>query len=296
MMEGTPTKVVAFGRVLWENLRLITQDRVSRYSLYFLIFVILLAIFGPPLTPYGISEIHYDESGTINRLATPSLEHPLGTTEQGYDVLSRLLFGARGTMLVGFGAGTIIITLGAALGISAGYLGGRTEATVMRFVDFMYSLPVIPVAIVVLGIIGVGFWPTLLLLGALLWRSSARVLRSEVLQIKEQEYIKSARALGASPVFIIRHHIVPNIMSMIILFYAVGIGVSILYQAGFAFIGVSNPFIPTWGVMIRNAFRAGRPDAWFWIVPPGLLISFTVLATFLLGRGYERIGESVQDH
>jgi peptide/nickel transport system permease protein len=144
------------------------------------------------------------------------------------------------------------------------------------------------------AIIGIGFWTVLLIIGLLLWRSSARVLRSQVLQIRERPFIKSAEALGASRFRIIRKHILPNILGMAALYFALGIGYSILFQASLAFIGVSNPFVPSWGVMIRNTYNElVLTSAWWWSVPPTLLISLTVISTFIVGRAFEEDDKSM---
>jgi peptide/nickel transport system permease protein len=166
----------------------------------------------------------------------------------------------------------------------------------MRITDFAYGIPILPFAIVLAAIIGIGFWTVILIIGFLLWRASARVLRAEVLQLKTKPYIQSAEALGASDISIIFRHIVPNVAGMAILFFSLGIGYAILFQASLAFLGISNPFIPTWGVMIRNAYTSGAlGDAWWWSLPPGIMISLTVLSTFLIGRGYETINQSNVD-
>jgi len=117
-------------------------------------------------------------------------------------------------------------------------------------------------------------------------------LRSQVLQIKERPYIKAVKATGASTPRIVLYHIVPNIATMAVLFFSFGVGFAIVFQASLAFIGVADPFLPSWGVMVRNAYDSGRmADGWWWAMAPGLMISLTVLATFLLGRGYERVSE-----
>lgn len=255
-------------------------------------FFIFLGIIGPMVAPHDHSKQFFDsETGKLNDYEPPLTEgHLLGTTGEGQDMLSRLLVGARPTVMVGIGGGMLIIGIGATIGITAGYLGGRIESLLMRFTDFVYAIPLIPFAIVILVFVQKGIWTSILLLGLILWRGNSRVLRSQVLQIKERPYIKSAKATGASTRHIIFKHIVPNIASMIVLFFALGIGVSILVHANLAFIGVADPFVPVWGVIVRNAYNSGRmADAWWWSMPPGFLIALTVLGTFLLGRGYENI-------
>ena len=278
-------------RNLFGGLELVMSNTVTKWSAFFLGFVFFLGIFGPPLAPHHYSEQFFRPDGTL-KLALPPLSegHLLGTTNQGQDILSRLLYGARPTILIGLGGGIMVSVIGTTVGVIAGYVGGRTEFALMRIVDMIYAIPLIPFAILMVVFFNIGLGTTILIIGVILWRGSARVLRSQVLQIKERPYIEAARATGASDRYIILKHVLPNIVNMIALFLALGIGISILVQANLAFIGVSDPFTPTWGVMIRNAYTSGRfAEMWWWSLTPGFLISTTVLCTFLLGRGYESL-------
>lgn len=276
--------------------KIIRGDLLALGSSLFLAFVIFLGIAGPYLAPYPYGETLYASDGGILRTAEPSLAHPLGTTDIGQDVLSRILIGARPTIATGLLGGLMIITIGASIGVTAGYVGGRVDNALMRFTDTVYSVPLIPFAIVLLVFFGSGYLSSVVIIGLLLWRGNARVLRSQVLQIKQRPFIQAARASGASTPYVIVRHILPNVASMAILFFSLGVGYSIILQAGLAFIGVTSPFVPSWAVMIRNAYNAGAmADAWWWSLPPGILISLTVLSTILLGRRYEEIAGGDQD-
>lgn len=267
-------------------------NRLIQFSLFWMALVALLAIFGEMITPYDYAARHYDASGELMRRHPPSTDHLLGTTEQGQDVLSRVIYGAQPTMLVGLLGGSLIVSIGLTVGVVAGYFGGYVDEGLMRLLDVLYGIPFLPFAIVLMAYFGIGFWTTILLIGALLWRGNARVFRSQVLQIKERSYVKSARASGASHLYIMLFHILPNMIGMIILFLALGIGVSILLAAGLAFLGFMNPFVPSWGVIIRSAYDSGfLMDAWWWSLPPGFMISFTILSCYLIGREYERLQE-----
>jgi peptide/nickel transport system permease protein len=269
---------------------LIFRDNTTKYSFLFLAMLVGLAVVGPYITPYQYDETQYSEDDRILRNEGPSLAHPLGTTSLGYDVLSRIIYGARPTVLTGALGGTIIITIGMSIGITAGYIGGRVDDILMRFTDFVYGVPLIPFAIVMLTLLGVGFFTSIIVIGLVLWRSNARVLRSQVLQIKERPFILAAKATGASTPRIILKHILPNVAPMAILFFALGVGYSIIIQASLSFLGVSSPFVPSWGIMLRNAYKSGLlATAWWWSLPPGFLISLTVLASFMFGRGYEKL-------
>lgn len=279
-----------------EQGRIFLSDRATRYAFYFLLFILFLGVFGNSLAPYHYEERHRTPSGELDRLASPSLAHPLGTTQDGYDVLSRLIIGTQPTIVAGFIGGLIIISIGATVGLVSGYVGGRVEQVLMRITDFFYGIPLIPLAIVLLAFFGIGFFKSVLVIGLVVWRGSARVIRSQVLQIREREYVKAAEVLGASKAWIIARHIFPNVVGMAILFFSIGVGVSIKYQASLAFLGMSSPFQPSWGVMIRNAYNSGfMAEAWWWSLPPGLMISFTVLSALLIGRGTEVFGEGEQN-
>lgn len=268
-------------------------NRIIELSLLFLILVSFLAVFGNAVMPYEYDQRFYSEDGDLLRTSSPSADHLLGTNEGGQDVLSRVIYGAQPTILTGFLGGIIIVSIGLTVGVTAGYYGGWVDELLMRAVDVLYGIPFIPFAVVLLGFFGIGFWSTILLIGLLLWRGNSRIFRSQVLQLKEQSYVRSAKASGAGDLYIMVYHILPNMIGMIILFLALGIGISILLAAGLAFLGFLNPFIPSWGVMIRNAYNSGfLVEAWWWSMPPGFMISFTILATYLIGREYERLQES----
>ena len=277
-------------------IRLLLTDRLTKLAFAVIVFILLLGIFGQFVTPYEYDEQQFAEDGSLERLESPSSDHWLGTTQRGEDVFSRVVYGAQPTVVTGLVGGSLIIGIGLVIGVTAGYKGGLTETVLMRFTDFVYGVPLIPFAIVLIAFLGVGFWASILVIGVILWRGNARVLRSQVLQIKERPYIKAAKAVGAGDLRIVTKHVLPNVASMAVLFFSLGIGFAIIFQAGLAFIGVSNPFIPSWGIMTRNAYTTGlMAQAPWWALPPGLLISITVLSTFLIGRGYERVSEGGAD-
>lgn len=279
------------GTMVRRTLRNLLRERITKFAFVCLLFILLLGLVGPEIAPYDYAEQQRTADGQLDRYAEPSLEHPLGTNDRGEDVLSRLLVGARATLITGLLAGSLMLALGLFVGVTAGYVGGRTESLLMRFVDFIYGIPFIPFAIVLITFFGAGFYTTIAIIGLVLWRFIARVIRSQVLQIKQRPYIMAAKASGASTPWIIRKHILPNIANMAALFFAMGVGLAILEQAGLSFIGVTDPFNPTWGIMLRNAHQSGRVvDAWWWSFPPGIMISLTVLSLYLLGRGYEATG------
>ncbi|MDG5821397.1 ABC transporter permease [Natronococcus sp. A-GB7] len=264
------------------------DDRTTSFYFAILLVIVVMGLFGPMLAPHDVNATHYDDNGDILRAEAPSVDHPLGTTHAGYDVFSRILVGARPTVLTGLIGGGMILSIGTAVGVTAGYVGGKTETVLMRFTDFVYGVPLIPFAIVLITFMGVGFLSSALVIGLILWRGAARVIRAQTMQVKQYPFVKVAKASGASTPRIIFKHILPNVAPMAIFFLAMGVGYAIILQAGLTFLGVADPFVPSWGVMIRNAFDSGyMATAPWWSLTPGLLIGITVLSTFMFGRGYE---------
>jgi len=275
-------------RNLRHGLGVLFSDRTTALYFSIIVLILFLAIAGPALTTYKYDERIYTDDGELVRSASPSIAHPLGTTSVGHDVFSRVVYGARPTSITGLLGGTLIISIGLFVGVTAGYIGGWVENILMRITDFAYGVPLIPFAIVLLSFFEVGFISSVVVIGLVLWRGSARVIRSQVLQIKQRPYILAAKATGAGTPRIIVKHILPNVASMAFLFFALGIGYSIIIQASLAFLGLTNPFVPSWGIMIRNAYQSGQmTEVWWWSVAPGILISLTVLSTYMIGRRFE---------
>ncbi len=281
-------------RNIYNGLSKLTKKRKTLLPLLFFTSLIIIGLFGEYIAPYEYTENLRDDDGGLLRAEGPSLSHPLGTTDNGQDVLSRLIIGSQPTVITAILGGIMIAGIGLAVGVVSGYFGGYVEEILMRITDFAYSLPLIPFALFLLAFTGIGFYTTIFVIGILLWRSSARVIRSQVLQVKERPYVKAAKAMGASRKQIIFKHIIPNIAPMAILFFAMGMGWAVIAQAGLAFIGVTNPFVPSWGVMIRNAYYSGylatQPT---WAIAPGIMISLTVLSAYLIGQAFEEPEQGV---
>jgi peptide/nickel transport system permease protein len=266
----------------------VLSDRLTKVAFGFIIFLLLMGVFGPNIAPYDPGETQRGADGDVLRTEAPSQSHPMGTDRLGRDIFSQVLVGAQPTMLLVLVVGLMVFTIGSAVGVTAGYVGGLVDEILMRFTDFIYSVPLLPAALVLVVILESGFWTTAIVIGALIWRGMARVLRSQVLQVKERPFVMAAKSTGASTPRIIFKHIFPNVAPMAILFTAIGAGYAVIIQAGLAFLGLADPKSYTWGIILRDAYRSGAiADAWWWAVFPGLLISFTVLSLFLIGRGYE---------
>jgi len=292
--RGVPKKVrnTAAQNILIRQIinggRRLLSTKSTMLPTVFLLFLLVLGVGGADLAPYDHTERFYADNGELLRAESPSVAHPLGTTDSGQDVLSRVIVGARPTVVTGLLGGTMIIGIGMSIGVTAGYVGGTTDDVLMRITDVAYSLPLIPFALVLIAFLGIGFFTTILILGLILWRGNARVLRSQVLQVKQRPYIQVMKASGASTPRIIFKHIMPNIASMAILFFSLGMGYAIIAQASLAFIGATNPFVPSWGIIIRNAYESGHLASQLgWSIAPGVLLGLTVASSFMLGREFE---------
>lgn len=216
----------------------------------------------------------------------PSSEHLLGTDRYARDVLSRLLYGARVSLSVGFVAVAISVTVGSAVGAVAGYLGGRADAVIMRGVDMVLAFPRLILLIAIVAVLeSPSIYVIMAVLGLTLWPSTARIVRGEVLSLREREFVEAARALGYSAPRIVFRHLLPNALGPVIVAGTLGIGNTIVLEAGLSFLGIGvQPPTPSWGTMVAGG-RSALLDAWWLSTFPGLAIVFTVLAFNLLGDG-----------
>jgi peptide/nickel transport system permease protein len=248
-----------------------------------------MAVAAPWLAPYNPKQAVKVSIDTI--YAPPGPEHWLGTDDAGKDVLSNLIYGARVSLTVGFFASFISVVIGGAIGIVAGFYGGRIENLLMRFTDVMLVIPDLPLAIVLVAIIGPGLLTIITVIGILYWTGSARLVRSQVLSVKERKFVLRARAIGAGNLYIIRRHIFPSVFPLMVVNTILVISSAIITESSLAFIGLADPTTLSWGQMLNFAFTRGgmSAEAWWALVLPGLAIVWVVLACTLLGHGLEQI-------
>lgn len=220
-----------------------------------------------------------------NRLARPSSQNFLGTDELGRDVLSRIMYGARISLVIGTVSVALGLFLGAPLGAISGYYGGKIDLITQRFIDVLLAFPGMLLAIMVVSVLGVGLWNAMIAIGIVSIPVYTRLVRGSVLTIREQEYVQAARALGASDARIILRHIFPNALAPIIVQSTLQIASAILWAAGLGFLGLgAQPPLPEWGAMLSRGrvFIRVAPHAMLY---PGLAIMFSVLGFNLLGDG-----------
>jgi peptide/nickel transport system permease protein len=273
-----------------EQGRIFMRSKMAVAGLLIILFYIVMALISPYIAPYEPYERIYMADGGWAKLQPPSAANPLGTTEAAHDVLSQLLLGSRIAVFVGLLGAFMVAVIGTTLGIVAGYYGGWVDEVVMRVVDILYGLPFIPFVIVLVTVLGASVWNIILGIALLYWLSTARVIRSEVLSLRERPYVEAARAAGASDFRIMGVHILPNVIPLSALYAAIAVGYSIVAQASIAFLGFGDPTIPSWGVMLQRAFvTQAFGVAWWWVIPPGLSITLVVTGAYLVGRGYEEV-------
>lgn len=273
-----------------EQGRIFVRSKMAVAGLAIIVFYTLVALLAPFIVPYGPYERLYMADGTWASLQPPTAAHPLGTTDSAHDVLTQLLLGSRIAMFVGLLGAFMVAVIGTTLGVVAGYYGGWVDELIMRVVDVLYGLPFIPFVIVLVTVLGASVWNIILGIALLYWLSTARVIRSEVLTLRERPYVEAAKAAGASDFRIMAVHILPNVIPLSALYAAIAVGYSIVAQASIAFLGFGDPSIPSWGVMLQRAFvTQAFGTAWWWVVPPGLSITLVVTGAYLVGRGYEEV-------
>lgn len=266
------------------------DDRLGQIGILILVVFLLAGAFGPMIAPYEPDERLRGDDGSLKSLETPSVEHPLGTTLLGRDVLSQVLVSTRVSLMVGLLASFMSVVIGTNIGLISGYKGGIVDDILMRLTDITYGLPFLPFIIVLVVILGPDLFNIILGIALLQWRQSARVIRSQVLSHKERPYVESARTIGASDLRIMYRHILPNVLPLVFLYAAFAVAFAIIFEASISFLGYGDPLLHSWGKMIFTAYSNDViRQAWWWVVPPGLSIMLTVMSVFFLGRSLEKL-------
>ncbi len=257
-------------------------------GLIMLLVVVLVAIAAPWLAPYHPKE-KIDVSPS-DLLAPPDSEHVLGRDDAGRDVLSQLIYGARVSLTVGFVASFMSLVIGTTIGLVAGYRGGWIDSLSMRLVDFLLVIPDLPLMLVIISMWGRGLWKIILVIGLLGWTITARLVRSQVLSIKERCYILRARAFGASHYRIAARHILPQVVPLVLAEAVLAVSGAIIAESTLSFLGLGDPTLISWGMMLNFAFeRAISRRAWWFLLPPGFAIVWVSVGLILIGSTLEEI-------
>ena len=248
-----------------------------------LLLVLIGALLAPVVAPYDL----HKQVGPV--FGHPSWSHPLGLDDGGIDMVTLLMWGARISLVVGFAATFVSMVIGGAVGVAAGYFGGKVDTVLMRITDYFLVIPDVPLMIVVAAIWGPSLFHIIIVIGILLWTSTARVIRAQVKSVRERVYVKRARALGAGHARIVFRHVLPQVAPLLIANTVLTIAVAIFDETALSFLGLGDPSRISLGKVIENAFQraAISTGAWWAIVPPGALVAVIILSCSLLGGAIE---------
>jgi peptide/nickel transport system permease protein/oligopeptide transport system permease protein len=275
-------------RTLWGDAWYrLSRNKLAVAALIYLCIVGVLALTAPLWATRLFGNPLYMDTTKImqTRFQPASFQHPMGTDDFGRDIFARIIYGARVSLTVGIVATFISVVIGLFFGAISGYYGGMTDSVVMRLTDVFLAFPYILLAILLISLMGMGLGPVLVAIGILGWTTIARVFRSSILSVKQNDYIEAARAMGASDARIMWKHILPNALAPIIVYATMSLGGVILTEAALSFLGVGvQPPTPSWGRMLNEAqnYVISHPALFIW---PGVAIISTVLAFVLLGDG-----------
>lgn len=266
---------------LWQNAwRRLLKNKLAVCGGSAVLFLALVAVLADFVAPYHYTEVNFGRNYEF-----PSREFPFGTDHLGRDVLSRIIYGARVSMLVGVVAECIVVAIGVPLGAVAGYAGGKTDMVLMRFVDVMYAFPRLLFVIMMMSMLGRGLLNIFIAIGLTGWVRIARLTRAQILVLKEREFCEAARASGATHLTIIARHLLPNALTPIIVSLSFGIPEAIFTEAALSFIGVGiSPPTPSWGQMVGENQQFIR-SYWHLCVFPAMGIATIMLAFTFLGDG-----------
>lgn len=282
--NGGKTDVIALNHAPTTNfqrfLRAFVRNRFAVLGFFIVVLMVFSAIFAPLIAPYPPNELH-----AVDRLKPPSAQYLLGTDEYGRDIFSRLLYGAQISLVIAFVAQGVAISIGLSLGMIAGWYGGIIDDIIMRITDAFFAIPGLMFLIVWVSILGPSHISIFAALGIIGWPSDARMMRAQVLTLKEREYVVAARAMGASTLRIMLQHLLPNAIAPSLVLASLGVAGAILAESGLSFLGLGVQIPnPSWGTMIE-AGRNFTTNAWWYAIFPGLTIMVTVLGFNFIGDG-----------
>jgi peptide/nickel transport system permease protein len=242
-----------------------------------LLILLTIAIFAPYIAPY-------DPMDTGTPFLEPNSDHLLGTDDLGRDIFSQLIYGTRISLFIGLLASAVSILIGVSVGLFAGYFRGLTEEVLMGITDVYILIPGLPLMILLAAYLTPSIWTIIFVIGILWWCSTARIVHSRVLQVREMQYIESTKALGYSGPYIVLKHVLANTKDVIFAKYSLAVGSAMMTEASLSFIGLGDPSNISWGQISSMAYSRGgfSGDMWWWYLPPGIMIGITVLAFLLL--------------
>lgn len=271
----------------WKDLlEIFLSNKAGLFGAVVLGFFILIAIFGPLISDYNPKEYGIGEV-----LSPPSLDNLLGTDDLGRDVLGGVILGARISITVGVLSTLISMIVGTVVGIASGFYGGKADTLLMRITDVFLVLPWLPLALVLTAVLGANLWNIILVIGLTSWPGTARIVRSQTLSVKERQFIQRARSIGASNLYIMRKHILPNVFPLIFANTILVSAVAILSETTLSFLGMGDTTAPSWGMMLHYAFESGAASlgAYWYLIAPGLCVVLVVLGFTFIGYAMDEV-------
>lgn len=283
-LEESAEAEIAPNQSVWEKFKgMFKHNKLALVSMIIIILFILMCIFAPYIAPYGL-----DEQDTSNSLAKPSAEHLLGCDKLGRDILSRIIYGGRTSLMVAFIPTAISMVLGTLLGLTAGFVGGKVDSIIMRIADICIAFPSLLLAMVISYALGTGIMTVMIALSVVSWGGTARVVRSEVLSLREKEYVEAATSIGVKRWTIMIRHILPNCVPTLIVLTTNNIPGNILTEASLSFLGIgAQPPLTSWGLLVNQTkqYLSLNPTI---TLAPGIAILILVVA-------FNFFGDAVRD-
>lgn len=261
----------------------ITERKAAALGLGIIAFFVILALAAPLIAPYSTT------ARSCAVFAPPSASHWLGCDDGGIDMLSEIISGGRISLIIGFAATLIAMLIGGGVGIASGYFGRWLDITLMRITDYLLVIPDLAFAMVIADVWGPSLSHVIAVIAILEWATTARIIRAQVMSVKERVYIKRARSIGAGHARIIGRHILPQVGPLLMANTVLTVAVAIYLETALAFLGLEDPSTTTWGTILEHAFdrAAVSAGAWWAIVPDGLVITLLIMGCFLLGQAIE---------
>ncbi len=261
----------------------VKKNNIGKIGLIILITICVIAL----LAPVFISDSPTKSS--VNTLEYPSGNHWLGTNDIGQDIMSRVIYGARTSLLIAFLVGALSTIISVFMGASAALIGGLYERIVMRIIDIFLTLPSIMVIVLIAAYIRPGILIMILLLSMFNWQGGARVIRAQTLSLKNKAHINAAGTFGAGIFYLLKRHIIPDLGPIMVAGFVQHARRAVFMEAGLAFLGIADPTMVSWGIMLNRALEFSYLNVWNWMLPPGIALSITVLSFTFLGYSLEEI-------
>lgn len=276
----------AYKRRARDFVQVYRENKLGMAGLTLLLIFVFMAVSAPIIAPHNPGELWLGSP-----LAPPREGFPLGTDELGRDLFSLLIYGTHISLVVGLLGAFLAVVMGALVGLIAGYYGGVIDTVLMRITDLFLILPGLPLMIVLAAILGPSMWNIIFVIAIVSWPSVARVVRSQVLELKERPFIEASRVANASDLRIIFNHITPNVAPLVFATAVLNIAGAVLSEAGLSFLGLGDPSHISWGMMLfyANEYGALVIGAWWYLLPPGLCIILLVLAFVFIGYALDEI-------